>query len=68
MVQRREALLAALATRVVVASIGPMTSESLVDAGLTVDLEPEHPKMGHLVIALARDGARLVDAKRVARS
>lgn len=35
--------------QVVVASIGPTTSEVLLDRNLPVDLEPEHPKMGHLV-------------------
>lgn len=34
---------------VIVASIGPTTSEMLRQNDLPVDLEPEHPKMGHLV-------------------
>ena len=34
---------------VVVASIGPTTSEMLRNEELPVDLEPSHPKMGHLV-------------------
>jgi len=46
-------LRAALAGRVVVASIGPTTSETLREHGLPIDVEPEHPKMGHLVAALA---------------
>ena len=33
----------------VVASIGPTTSETLRELDLPVDLEPEHAKMGHLV-------------------
>lgn len=33
----------------IVASIGPTTSEMLRQHDLPVDLEPEHPKMGHLV-------------------
>ncbi len=37
-----------------VASIGPVCSEALRDHGLPVDLEPEHPKMGHLIVAVAR--------------
>jgi uroporphyrinogen decarboxylase len=37
----------------VVASIGPTTTEALRGLGLSVDLEPEHPKMGHLVVAAA---------------
>jgi uroporphyrinogen decarboxylase len=43
-----EGLRAALA-RGVVGSVGPVASQSLRDHGLTVDVEPEHPKMGPLV-------------------
>lgn len=42
-----------LRERVIVASIGPTTTEALLEQGLPVDLEPEHPKMGHLVATLA---------------
>ena len=34
---------------IAVGSIGPTTSEILREQGLPVDLEPKHPKMGHLV-------------------
>ncbi|HEV3023097.1 MAG TPA: uroporphyrinogen decarboxylase [Pirellulales bacterium] len=50
--------------RVVVASIGPTTSEMLAECGLPVDLEPEHAKMGHLVQAAARRGGELLAGKR----
>jgi uroporphyrinogen-III synthase len=43
----------ALARSVIVASIGPTTTETLKAQGLPVDIEPEHPKMGHLALALA---------------
>jgi uroporphyrinogen decarboxylase len=46
-------LLAALRGRVVVGSIGPTTTEALLSHGLTPDVEPDHPKMGHLVAAVA---------------
>jgi uroporphyrinogen-III synthase len=46
-------LRAALAERVVVGSIGPTTSAALRAHGLPVDIEPEHPKSGHLVNAVA---------------
>ncbi|APW61526.1 uroporphyrinogen-III synthase [Paludisphaera borealis] len=50
----REAdLRSALASRAVVGSIGPTTSECLRAHGLPVDVEPEHPKMGPLVAAVA---------------
>jgi uroporphyrinogen-III synthase len=35
--------------RTVVGSIGPVTSETLREYGITPDLEPSHPKMGFLV-------------------
>ena len=43
------ALKQALKERIVVASVGPMTSERLTALGIAVDVEPEHPKLGHLV-------------------
>ena len=49
---------------VVVASIGPTTSEALRDAGLPVDVEPEHPKMGPLVAAAAARSAEILHRKR----
>ena len=48
-----DALRAALAGYVVVGSIGPTTSASLRAHGLPVDVEPAHPKSGHLVAAVA---------------
>jgi uroporphyrinogen-III synthase len=39
--------------RVVIGSVGPTTSEALRAHGLPADIEPEHPKMGHLVAAVA---------------
>jgi uroporphyrinogen-III synthase len=58
-----EALRQAL-SRVVVASIGPICSEALKHHGVAVDLEPEHPKMGHLVLAAAERSPALLAAKR----
>ncbi len=50
---------------VVVASIGPTTSEMLHECQLPVDLEPEHAKMGQLVqAAAARSGALLAGKRR----
>jgi uroporphyrinogen-III synthase len=61
---RRDALLDALRARVLIASIGPVTSEALAEQGLRADLEPEHPKMGHLVKALVERGAQTLADKR----
>ncbi|MFN8640621.1 MAG: uroporphyrinogen-III synthase [Candidatus Binatia bacterium] len=66
---RRLGCLDALRTasrRVVYASIGPVCSEALHAHALPVDLEPEHPKMGHLVAAAAQRGRALCAAKRAA--
>jgi uroporphyrinogen-III synthase len=60
----REAdLRSALASRTVVGSVGPTTSETLREHGLPVDIEPEHPKMGPLVTALAEGWRRIGKAK-----
>lgn len=58
-----ESLLSGL-SRTVIASVGPLTSEALVAAGLPPDIEPEHPKLGHLMVALAAQAARKVAEKR----
>lgn len=49
---------------VVVASVGPTCSETLRECGLSVDFEPTHPKMGHLVAEAARLSAELVRQKK----
>ena len=51
-------------SRMVVASIGPTTSETLRDNELQVDVEPEHSKMGQLVIAAAEQGRELCHRKQ----
>ena len=52
--------------RIVVASIGPTTSEELGQQGLAVDLEASHPKMGFLVREAAERSPDLLRAKRIA--
>jgi uroporphyrinogen decarboxylase len=49
---------------VVVASIGPTTSEALREEGLGVDLEAPHGKLGHLVQHAAQHAAALAARKR----
>jgi uroporphyrinogen decarboxylase len=49
---------------VVIASIGPTTSEMLHEQGLPVDIEPSHPKMGHLVNETAERAAELLARKK----
>jgi uroporphyrinogen-III synthase len=50
--------------RIVVGSIGPMTSEELREQGFSADFEPAHPKMGFLVNEAAQHGAELLKQKR----
>jgi uroporphyrinogen-III synthase len=50
--------------RIVVGSIGPITSEALRQNGLPMDFEPEHPKMGFLVAEAARRARGLLEEKR----
>jgi uroporphyrinogen-III synthase len=50
---REVGLRQALEHDTLVASVGPTTSETLRHHGLPVDIEPEHPKLGHLIAALA---------------
>jgi uroporphyrinogen-III synthase len=49
--------------RMVVASIGPTTSEELRQQGVQVDLEPSHPKMGFLVRETAEQADELLRRK-----
>jgi uroporphyrinogen-III synthase len=50
--------------RMVVASIGPTTSEELRQRGIDIDLESSHPKMGFLVREAAERAADLLRDKR----
>jgi uroporphyrinogen-III synthase len=49
--------------RAIVASIGPIASETLRENGVAVDLEPTHPKMGFLVKETAEKSAELTRKK-----
>ena len=50
--------------RMVVASIGPTTSEELRSRGIPIDLESSHPKMGFLVREAAEQSAEILARKR----
>jgi uroporphyrinogen-III synthase len=47
-----------------IASIGPSTSERLREYGFTADIEPSHPKMGYLVSETAQRSAGILRMKR----
>ena len=51
-------------SRMLVASIGPTTSERLRDYGIAPDMEPRHPKMGYLVSEAAQRSAEILRMKR----
>jgi uroporphyrinogen-III synthase len=51
-------------TKMLVASVGPATTEALEDNGIPPDFEPSHPKMGFLVQETAANAERLLKAKR----
>ncbi|HVN84351.1 MAG TPA: uroporphyrinogen-III synthase [Candidatus Binatia bacterium] len=53
-------------TRAVIASIGPICSAALHSYSLHPDLEPTHPKMGHLLTALAQRARALLADKQAA--
>jgi len=50
--------------KMVIASVGPDCSEMIRSFGLSVDVEPESPKMGPLVVATAEKAAKILEAKR----
>jgi uroporphyrinogen-III synthase len=54
----------ALSNEIVIASVGPMTSEALARHGIRADIVPGHPKLGHLVLAIARRARSLLSEKR----
>lgn len=56
-------LLERLRNDVVVASIGPVTSEALQALGVAATTTPPHPKMGHLVSHLASEWPRLAQRR-----
>ncbi|HEY7317944.1 MAG TPA: uroporphyrinogen-III synthase [Candidatus Binatia bacterium] len=50
--------------RALVVSIGPVCSQALVRFGLRADFEPQHPKMGFMIGALATTAQSLLSVKR----
>ncbi len=50
--------------QMVIASIGPTTTETLEEFGLHPDITPSHPKMGFLVKETADQAAAILKRKR----
>ena len=63
-----QAVLKGLRRRMVIASIGPSTSEALEDYDIQPDLTPSHPKMGFLVKEAADQAAAILERKRGAHA
>jgi uroporphyrinogen-III synthase len=57
----------ALQHDVVIASVGPIMTEALEEAGLPIDIVPQHPKMAALVKAAAELAAPALERKRKLR-
>jgi len=51
-------------SKMLVASVGPATTEALEDNGIHPDFEPSHPKMGFLVQETAEHAEALLKAKQ----
>lgn len=51
-------------SKMLVASVGPATTEALEDNGIHPDFEPSHPKMGFLVQETAERAEALLKSKR----
>lgn len=51
-------------SRIVIASVGPLMSDALRAEGIEPDIEPEHPKLGHLMVALGALVAQKLAEKR----
>jgi uroporphyrinogen-III synthase len=64
-VEQEDAMRGSL-SRMLVASIGPKTSERLRELGIEPDMEPSHPKMGFLVSEAAQRSAEILRQKRIA--
>jgi uroporphyrinogen-III synthase len=52
-------------SQMLVASIGPTTTERLRELGIAPDMEPSHPKMGYLVSEAAQRSAEILQQKRI---
>jgi uroporphyrinogen-III synthase len=50
--------------RIVVASVGPSTSETLREHDVRVDFEPSHPKMGFLVNETSQHARKILQSKQ----
>lgn len=59
-----DAMLLALQNDIVIVSIGPVMTETLLREGLKPDFEPKHPKLGPCIRQFSEQARELVSAKR----
>jgi uroporphyrinogen-III synthase len=52
----------------IIASIGPTTSEALEEFDITADIVPTHPKMGFLVKETAEQANAVIERKRASHA
>ena len=62
--EAREEELRRAIKKVVIASVGPTTSETLREFGFEPDIEPSHPKMGFLVNETAAKASKILQSKQ----
>lgn len=62
--ERMEAEVRKALPRLLVASVGPTTSETLAEFGIVADFEPSHPKMGFLVSEAAERASAILQSKK----
>src|SRR5579862_7132040 len=62
--QRAEQLVRAALKKMVIASVGPTTSETLREQRIDADFEPSHPKMGFLVNETAARARKILESKQ----
>lgn len=54
--------------RMVIASIGPTTTEAIEEFGLAADITPTHPKMGFLIKETAEQASAILERRRAAHA
>jgi uroporphyrinogen-III synthase len=64
----RDATLSAFQQDIVIVSIGPVMSDTLIREGVKPDFEPKHPKLGPCIRQFAEQAWDLVSAKRGGRN
>ncbi|HLH31099.1 MAG TPA: uroporphyrinogen-III synthase [Terriglobia bacterium] len=62
--EKRDAMLLALQQDIVVVSIGPVMTDTLIREGIQPDFEPKHPKLAYCIKQFSEHASELISAKR----